>query len=298
MPKFTPKSEKKEEEEKTPTQAPPKEKEHPKSLTEEEERVKLRELESKFGSASKPGADKGDVWKTMKETSGEQTSMQDKMTEYEISRRAAPPPGSISRDDPDFISKDELEKRRRELNMAETRLRTLEKEEQDINQRLDYLRKEHSAMELAIKEKAHLEREIAELREDRDRVKAKLDELKTQETQLEQKTWEDLKRSPAIGAKIAAIERRIHELEGQILELNEQRLRGGLPPVSVPVQQSVPTPSAEKREPEKAIEEQPEVKPEPAQPKEEPKPVPQPVAEKKEEAPLVAPQKKKTRLSF
>jgi len=276
MPKFTPKSEKKDEEKKEDQVQEKKEEKKP--VSEEDE---LKELEEKFGK-SKTDSGKDDMWTKMKdEGTGDKTSVQDKITEYEISQRAAPPPGSISRDDPDFISAAELEKRRREVNMLETRLKNLETEEQDVNQRLDFLRKEHSAMELAIKEKVHLEREIAELREDRDRVKAKLDELKEQEGELEKKTWEELKKSPAIGAKISTLERRIHELEGQILELNEQRLRAGISPAA---------PVTSKPEPK------------PAEPvKEEPKPKPSkpsPEAEKKEDKKIKIPPKKKTRLSF
>ncbi|MBD3285516.1 hypothetical protein GF359_03695, partial [candidate division WOR-3 bacterium] len=254
MPKFIPKSEKKDEEKKA--EQVKEKKEEKKPVSEEDE---LKKLEAKFGKQKKEG-EGDDMWKKMKtEGSGEKTSVQDKMTEYEISKRAAPPPGSISREDPDFISSDELEKRRRELNMLETRINNLEKEEQDINQRLNFLRKEHSAMELAIKEKAHLEREIAELREDRNRVKGKLDELKEQEGELENKTWEELKKSPAIGARISSLERRIHELEGQILELNEQRLRSGMPAVTPKSSESKPE-TLEEETPRKTLE-----KPEPAE---------------------------------
>ncbi|MBN2379448.1 hypothetical protein JXM67_06560 [candidate division WOR-3 bacterium] len=323
MPKFTPKSEKKDEEkeekkEGKKTPEAPSSKEKPKPASEEEE---LRTLEKKF-SKSKEEAGKEDIWKKMKEVeSEEKTSVQDKITEYEISRHGAPPTGSIGRDDPDFISQAELEKRRRELNMLETRIGNLEKEEQDINQRLDFLRKEHSAMELAIKEKAHLEREIAELRADRDMVKSKLDELKEQEGQLEQKSWEELKHSPAIGAKISALERRIHELEGQILELNEQRILGGQPAVKTPgVLSQQPQENKQEPMPEKVtLERKPEEKPKAEKPesekptldkptpestpkeKEEPKPVkptPKPEAEQKEDKkPQIQP-KKKSRISF
>lgn len=234
MPKFIPKA-KKDDEKKPVVQPPPEEN----TTTErsEEDLVKLRELERKFGklglaetekeSETSPPPPKNEV---EPEQSSEQSSGKASLVEHEVVGRVRSG-GTISKDDPEYISKEKVESRKRELAMTEARLRSLEREEQDINKRLEYLRREHSAMELAIKEKTHLEREIAELREDRERIKTKVDELKSIEGGLENKTWEELKRMPATGAKISALERRIHELEGQILELNEQRIRAGGTPV-------------------------------------------------------------------
>lgn len=288
MPKFIPKG-KKEEEKKQPVEPAPQEKPAPEHS--EEELEKLRELERKFGKlglaepekenekqpSSQPTKNKGKAEQPSEESSGKAS-----LVEHEIVGRMRPE-GAISKGDPEYISKEKVESRKRELAMTEARLRSLEREEQDINKRLEYLRREHSAMELAIKEKTHLEREIAELREDRERLKGKVEELKSIEGELESKTWEELKHSPATGAKISALERRIHELEGQILELNEQRLRagGGFSETQPPSKdESKPTP----------------------QPKEEKKtipPQPEPQPEKKEDRKQQPLQKdKKTRLTF
>jgi hypothetical protein len=301
MPKFTPKNEKellekkpeKQPEEKKDVQASP------------EELEKLKELERKFGKMGtaeprkepekKPVADQKTVWEKMDRSEAqkgkEENKEQGSLVESEVIRRTKPPEGTIAPGHPDYISQETVEKRRRELSMTEAKLRTLEREEQDINKRLEYLRREHSAMEMAIKEKTHLEREIAELREDRDRVKLKHDELKAMEGQLEQKTWEDLKNSPAIGAKISALERRIHELEGQILELNEQRLRQSgaqiEQPKPKPVHETVPStqpPKIEEPKPQPKVEERPQPKPQTTetQPKpEEKKTISQPADKKK-----------------
>ncbi len=213
MPKFTPKAKKEQKEKQAPK--PPEKKEEPKPTDEELE--KLRELERKFGKISGAETAKEEK-KEEKEPPGEKereekaSDKRERILQHEATRHYRPPEGMIGRGEPEYISPEKLEKCKRELAMTEARLRTLEREEHDINKRLEYLRKEHSAMEMAIKEKTYLEREIAELREDRDRIKSKLDELKEMEGELEKKTWEELKRSPAIGAKISALERRIHEL--------------------------------------------------------------------------------------
>lgn len=304
MPKFVPKT-KKEEEKKKPTVPPEK-----KPAPTDEELEKLRELERRFAVKSKkePGKKpekkkeeetkpkppgKGTVWNRMKrpQEPAEEADKKahERIAEHDARRRAGVvAEGMIGPGHPEYISEEKLEKRRRELAMTEARLHSLEREEQDINKRLDYLRKEHSAMEMAIKEKTHLEREIAELREDRDLIKAKLDELKEMEGTLEERTWDELKRSPAIGSRISAMERRIHELEGQILDLKEKLYKSGV------------TEAELKETPREA--EKPAPKPEPRpQPKEEkPKPEPKP-EEKKEEkkAPASEVQKtKKTRLTF
>lgn len=310
MPKFTPKNEKEQPEKKQEKQ--PEEKKEVQANPEELE--KLKELERKFGkmnsaephkeSEKKPSADPKTIWEKMDRgepaKGKEENKEQGSLVEQEVIRRTKPPEGTISPGHPDYISQETVEKRRRELSMTEVRLRTLEREEQDINKRLEYLRREHSAMEMAIKEKTHLEREIAELREDRDRVKLKHDELKAMEGQLEQKTWEELKNSPAIGAKISALERRIHELEGQILELNEQRLRQGgaqiEQPKPKPAHETVSTTQPPRIEPQPKPEEQ---KPQPRV-EEKPQPKPQPVEQPKPEEKKAAPpaDKKKSRLAF
>ncbi|MCK4334463.1 hypothetical protein KAX06_06750 [candidate division WOR-3 bacterium] len=295
MPKFTPKAKKKEEEEKQ-VKKPPEEKPTPPPSDEELE--KLRELERKFGKIGgvetakegkkeekQPSGGQEKVWEKIESSKkGEQGKTSDnreRIIQHEAIRHSRPSEGMIGPGDLDYISPEKLEKRKRELAMTEARLRTLEREEQDINKRLEYLRKEHSAMEMAIKEKTYLEREIAELREDRDRIKSKLDELKETEGQLEQKSWEELKRSPAIGARISALERRIHELEGQIIELNEQRLRAGGAPLEIPEPKPAPQPKVEK--------------PVTPAPKPEPTPAPQPKQEEKKKPPV---KKKKSRLTF
>jgi hypothetical protein len=301
MPKFIPKSEK-DQPEKKPEKHVEAEKKGAQATPEELE--KLKELEQKFGKMSsgeprkepekKSGTGPSSVWEKMDRGTKEETKPQANMVEQEVIRRTKPPEGSISSDHPDYISQETVEKRRRELSMTEAKLRTLEREEQDINKRLEYLRREHSAMEMAIKEKTHLEREIAELREDRDRIKLKLDELKAMEGQLEQKTWDELKRSPATGAKISALERRIHELEGQILEINEERLRSG----ETPSVDSHKTQSVSHHEPPKVERKVEEIKP---QPKAEEKPSESQVKEqpKHEEKKQVQPvEKKKSKLAF
>ncbi|MCK4231548.1 hypothetical protein KAX21_01235 [candidate division WOR-3 bacterium] len=294
MPKFTPKAKKKEKEKQAPR--PPEEKPTPPPSDEELER--LRELERKFGKIGgvetakegkkeekQPSGGQEKVWEKIESSKkGEQGKTSDnreRIIQHEAIRHSRPSEGMIGPGDLDYISPEKLEKRKRELAMTEARLRTLEREEQDINKRLEYLRKEHSAMEMAIKEKTYLEREIAELREDRDRIKSKLDELKETEGQLEQKSWEELKRSPAIGARISALERRIHELEGQIIELNEQRLRAGGAPLEIPEPKPAPQPKVEK--------------PVTPAPKPEPTPAPQPKQEEKKKPPV---KKKKSRLTF
>ncbi len=312
MPKFTPKNEKE-----LPEKKPEKQPEEKKEVqANPEDLEKLKELERKFGKMSsteprkepekKPPVDQKTVWEKMDrgEAAKGKDDIKDQgsLVENEVIRRTKPPEGTIAPGHPDYISQETVEKRRRELSMTEAKLRTLEREEQDINKRLEYLRREHSAMEMAIKEKTHLEREIAELREDRDRVKLKHDELKAMEGQLEQKTWEELKNSPAIGAKISALERRIHELEGQILELNEQRLRAGgaqiEQPKPKPVQETVTTTQPPRIEP------QPQSKPEEQKPQprveEKSQPKPQPVEQPKSEEKKAAPpaDKKKSRLAF
>ncbi|MEA3311245.1 MAG: hypothetical protein U9Q76_03385 [candidate division WOR-3 bacterium] len=293
MPKFTPKAKKKEKEKQAPR--PPEEKPTPPPSDEELER--LRELERKFGKIGgvetakegkkeekRPWGGQEKVWEKIENSKrGEQGKTSDnreRIIRHEAIRHSRPSEGMIGPGDPDYISPEKLEKRKRELAMTEARLRTLEREEQDINKRLEYLRKEHSAMEMAIKEKTYLEREIAELREDRDRIKSKLDELKETEGQLEQKSWEELKRSPAIGARISALERRIHELEGQIIELNEQRLRAGSAPLETPEPKPAPQPKVEK----------------PVTPAPRPEPTPAPQPKQEEKKPPV--KKKKSRLTF
>ncbi|NLI97121.1 hypothetical protein GX441_00485 [bacterium] len=300
MPKFIPKSEKEQPEKKPEKQVEAEKKD---AQASPEELEKLKELEQKFGKMSsgeprkeadkKPGAGPSSVWEKMDRGTKDEAKPQANMVEQEVIRRTKPPEGSISKDHPDYISQETLEKRRRELSMTEAKLRTLEREEQDINKRLEYLRREHSAMEMAIKEKTHLEREIAELREDRDRIKLKLDELKSMEGQLEQKTWDELKRSPATGAKISALERRIHELEGQILEINEERLRSGETPAD-----SQKTQPVSHREPPRVERKAEEIKP---QPKVEEKPAQTQAREqpKQEEKKQVQPvEKKKSKLAF
>lgn len=290
MPKFTPKP-KKEEERQAPR--PPEKKEEPKPSDEELER--LRELERKFGKAGgreppkerkkeekQPSGGEERVWEKIENSKrgerGKTSDDRERIIQHEAIRHSRPSEGMTGPGDPEYISPEKLEKRKRELAMTEARLRTLEREEQDINKRLEYLRKEHSAMEMAVKEKTYLEREIAELREDRERVQTKLDELKEMEGTLEERTWDELKRSPAIGSRISAMERRIHELEGQIIELNEQRLKAA----GVPVETSEPKPAP---------------KPQPKEEKPAPKPESQPQPKQEEKKPPPA-GKKKSRLTF
>jgi len=325
MPKFIPKSKRE-----GKRAAPQHEKKtKPKPELTDEERAKLRELERKFGISggskdSKPSpktasqepkktpSGSGTVWEKIDRTKKDAGNKEPKdghgsMVEHEARRHTRIPEGMIGPGDPDYVSKDKVERRKRELAMTEARLRSLEREEQDINKRLDYLRKEHSAMEMAIKEKTHLEREIAELREDRDRVRTKLDELKEMEGKLEQQTWEELKGSPAIGSKISALERRIHELEGQIIELNELRLKtaGGHPvtpttpvtqpvtpatqpatPATQPVIQPTPQPAPEQKP---AAQPEPQPSPQPSsQPQQEKKPAPKAPGVKKRKKPRIA----------
>jgi len=299
MPKFTPKAKKKEKEEKQ-VKKPPEEKPTPPPSDEELE--KLRELERKFGKIGgvetakegkkeekQPSGGQKKVWEKIESSKrgeqGKTSDSRERIIRHEAVRHSRPSEGMIGPGDSDYISHEKLEKRKRELAMTEARLRTLEREEQDINKRLEYLRKEHSAMEMAVKEKTYLEREIAELREDRDRIKSKLDELKETEGQLEQKSWEELKRSPAIGARISALERRIHELEGQIIELNEQRLRAGGAPLKTPEPKPAPKPT-----PQQESRPKPQLETKPVE-----KPKPQPKQEEKKPPPAG---KKKSRLTF
>jgi hypothetical protein len=311
MPKFVPKT-KKEEGKKKPT-VPPEEKPAPEPT--DEEREKLRELERKFSAKSekKPGKEpekkkqeeakpkptgKETIWEKIKRPQEQESDKKahERIAEHDARRRAGVvAEGMIGPGHPEYISEEKLEKRRRELAMTEARLHSLEREEQDINKRLDYLRKEHSAMEMAIKEKTYLEREIAELREDRDLIKAKLDELKEMEGKLEDKTWDELKRSPAVGSRISALERRIHELEGQILDLKEKLYKSGVTEADLqetPSQPKKPAPEPEPRPQPK--EEKPEEKPKP-----EPKPEEKPAPKKEKKEPESEAQKtKKTRLTF
>ncbi|GEM_PF-1762068 len=314
MPKFIPKGDRKDEK-KSQKPAPEVKK---KMQPSDEDLAKLRELEKKFGktggakepsTASNISETKKPDWKKV-ERKDEKKSVQSSgatkdldLINHEAIRRSRIPTDAVSKDDAQYISKDKLERRKRELSMTEARLRSLEREEQEINKRLEYLRREHSAMELAIKEKSHLEREIAELREDRNRVKAKLDEFKSMAGQLEEKTWEELRKSPAIGAKISALERRIHELEGQILELNEQRFKGtGVTDKTTaatvqpqPKPQQVPVVKSEtKPEPPPAPTQIPAESPQkPAEPKQQKPPK---TPEKK--SAVAQQKKKKTRLAF
>jgi DNA repair exonuclease SbcCD ATPase subunit len=319
MPKFIPKS--KREGKRTAPQHEKKTK--PKPELTDEERAKLRELERKFGISgdskdSKPSPKTASkepkktpsgsttVWEKIDRTKKDAGKKEPRdghgsIVEHEARRHTRIPEGMIGPGDPDYVSKDKVERRKRELAMTEARLRSLEREEQDINKRLDYLRKEHSAMEMAIKEKTHLEREIAELREDRDRVRTKLDELKEMEGKLEQQTWEELKASPAIGSKISALERRIHELEGQIIELNELRLKtAGGHPVTQPATQSVTQPTPQPPTEQKpAAQPEPQSTPQPATQQPASQPSPQPQQEKKPapKAPGVK-KRKKPRIAF
>ena len=163
MPKFTPKNEKelpekkqeKQIEEKKEAQASP------------EELEKLKELERKFGKMSSTEArkepdkkgfvDPKTVWEKMDRNDPskgkDENKEQGSLVESEVIRRTKPPDGSISTSHPDYISQETVEKRRRELSMTEAKLRTLEREEQDINKRLEYLRREHSAMEMPLRKR-------------------------------------------------------------------------------------------------------------------------------------------------
>jgi len=298
MPTFKPKGKKKD------TQPPLEEKKVPAASKEDEEELKkLQELEKKFSQIGSDKADKGDSkgseWEPVKRPeadSGKSTS-----ATQELRRPSAPPKGAIGPDNPEYISKETLDRRRREVSMSEAKLRNLEREEQDINKRLEFLRREHSAMELAIKEKAHLEREIAELREDRDRVKSKLDELKEMEGKLLDKSWDELKASATIGPKISTLERRIHELEGQILDLKEKSLHGGQPAaVKSDVVEPKPEPVQMKQEPVKKeplaeVEQKPADKApaETAPPKKD-----EPTEKKPESKKEGLPKKRRTRIGF